>query len=52
MVKGRHIFQGYIFDKDKTNEALEEDGWMRTGDVGYTDKDGYVYITGRIKVSF
>lgn len=48
-MKGRNVFVGYIGEEDKTKEALDEDGWLHTGDVGYVDKDGFVYITGRIK---
>jgi long-chain-fatty-acid--CoA ligase ACSBG len=49
MIKGRHVFQGYIFDEAKTMEALDEDGWMHTGDIGKVDEHGFIYITGRIK---
>jgi long-chain-fatty-acid--CoA ligase ACSBG len=49
MIKGRHVFQGYIFEDAKTEEALEDDGWMHTGDVGRIDETGFIYITGRIK---
>lgn len=48
-IKGRHIFMGYVGDEDKTFESIDEDGWLSTGDLGYIDTDGYIYITGRIK---
>lgn len=49
IVKGRHVMMGYVEDIDKTCEAIDEDGWLATGDVGYIDSDGYIFITGRLK---
>uniref|UniRef100_A0A1A8FR36 long-chain-fatty-acid--CoA ligase n=1 Tax=Nothobranchius korthausae TaxID=1143690 RepID=A0A1A8FR36_9TELE len=46
---GRHVFMGYLNMPDKTVEALDEDGWLRSGDLGKHDKDDFLYITGRIK---
>ncbi|KAJ1212718.1 hypothetical protein NDU88_000368 [Pleurodeles waltl] len=46
---GRHIFMGYLNMEEKTKEALDEEGWLHSGDLGKHDKDGYLYITGRIK---
>lgn len=48
-LQGRHIFMGYLGDKEKTIEAIDDEGWLRSGDIGYTDKDGYLFLTGRIK---
>jgi long-chain-fatty-acid--CoA ligase ACSBG len=48
-VHGRHIFMGYLDDECQTCDALDEDGWFRTGDIGKQDDDGYLYITGRLK---
>ena len=46
--KGYSVMLGYWGQDDKTAEAIV-DGWMRTGDLGVMDDDGYVQITGRIK---
>lgn len=40
---------GYLDERDKTDEALDNDGWLHSGDIGKLDKDGFVYITGRLK---
>ena len=44
--------QHYFNNPDATAEALTSDGWLKTGDVGVMDEDGYVRITGRIKEMF
>ncbi|XP_068276541.1 long-chain-fatty-acid--CoA ligase ACSBG2 isoform X2 [Nyctibius grandis] len=46
---GRHIFMGYLNMEEKTKEAIDEAGWLHSGDLGKHDKDGFLYITGRIK---
>lgn len=46
---GRNVFMGYLNDEAKTKEAVDDDGWLHTGDIGFIDRDGYLYITGRIK---
>ena len=43
------VMQGYYKDKEATEAVLSADGWLRTGDLGHFDQDGYLYIRGRIK---
>jgi acyl-CoA synthetase (AMP-forming)/AMP-acid ligase II len=50
--RGFNVMQHYFNNPDATAEALTDDGWLKTGDVGVMDEDGYVRITGRIKEMF
>ncbi len=47
--KGDNIFPGYLDNPEATALALTEDGWLRTGDIGVVDDDGYLYIVDRRK---
>jgi long-chain acyl-CoA synthetase len=46
-VRGPNVFQGYWHDDEATAAALTSDGWLRTGDVGTQDADGYLYLVDR-----
>ncbi len=47
--RGYHIMRGYYGEPEKTAEAIDESGWLYSGDLGTMDADGYVRITGRRK---
>ncbi|MBE6707188.1 MAG: AMP-dependent synthetase [Ruminococcaceae bacterium] len=48
-IKGDNVMLGYYNNSEATEAAFTEDGWFRTGDMGYMDDDGYFYVTGRLK---
>jgi len=49
LIKGDHVFVGYWNNPDATAEAIDQDGWFHTGDIGDIDDAGFVRITGRKK---
>ncbi len=47
--RGPMVMKGYYRNKGATKEALDKEGWLRTGDLGYIDDEGYIYVCGRAK---
>ncbi len=47
IAKGPRIMTGYWKDEEKTSQVLTDDGWLRTGDKGWLDKEGYIFLAGR-----
>ncbi|KAF2292899.1 hypothetical protein GH714_029703 [Hevea brasiliensis] len=48
-VRSQCVMQGYYNNKEETDRAIDKDGWLHTGDIGYIDDDGDIFIVDRIK---
>jgi long-chain acyl-CoA synthetase len=48
LARGPNVFSGYRNRPEETGKVFDGDGWFRTGDLGYFDDDGYLYVTGRV----
>ncbi|KAJ3097740.1 Long chain acyl-CoA synthetase 7 peroxisomal [Physocladia obscura] len=51
-IRGGNVFGGYFKDEEKTKETITKDGWLKTGDIGYIDKKGRIYVVDRKKNIF
>jgi long-chain acyl-CoA synthetase len=49
VVRGPHVMRGYYKNDVATRDSFTADGWLRTGDLGHRDADGFFFVTGRIK---
>ena len=49
VTRGRNNCMGYLWDQANTDKIVDEEGWIHSGDLGRVDKDGFFYVTGRLK---
>lgn len=48
-IRGANVMQGYLDDEAETARTFTGDGWLKTGDLGHRDRDGFYFVTGRLK---
>ncbi|MCQ2403128.1 MAG: AMP-binding protein [Lentisphaeria bacterium] len=49
LVRGKNVMKGYYNRPEETAQIIDSEGWLHTGDLGYVDKDGFLFLTGRSK---
>ena len=49
LTRGPHVMKGYFNRPDLTRQVIDHSGWLHTGDIGYIDEDGYLFVDGRMK---
>jgi long-chain acyl-CoA synthetase len=49
VIRGPHVMRGYYKNEEATRASFTPDGWLRSGDLGHRDRDGFFFVTGRIK---